>query len=493
MPKKDKIKSLGDQVNNEYLGFTPTSSSTKPPYIANGLFREVSGTACNYEDVHEWLSATERKKNNPVSCEAIIEKYKEILWHGDEEDPAIIKQFRFLLDDIFNPDHTVFPDYSHSAINISSRWLVKESMQGEGRIGGFIFEILSKRLLGERSPAIGLIQEALATDTDDFTKIIKPIIVFPSEDVKIEQMDPDYPLDEAIKWDECKATIRRGFDNLAKNMIALGENKDSLLVLERMVYFSCFAAFYYLINVNAVQHGGIASPILIDTGKDIESIKKASEHCYSFAKTAVEEYYIASINAILEAEIPHNNKTACVNWIKQMIIKDKEKEITEALNGYFESFCEDGDKPIHALAHALQIILYTFEYKNTNPSEFCRVLGVKVGLIGPSGNAAKVKRYLINSFTLQTITYSILSAEDIEVGIELKEFGRKATDAYNILLGADVDAEYSILEHANIAQRTPGDLRGDMALNAQRIADLYISLGMGHRYADGITMIGGRR
>lgn len=32
-----------------------------------------------------------------------------------------------------------------------------------------------------------------------------------------------------------------------------------------------------------------------------------------------------------------------------------------------------------------------------------------------------------------------------------------------------------------------------MAVNAERMADLYISLGMAHRYADGVTMIGGRR
>ncbi len=495
MPKKDTVKSLGDRVCSDYLGFTPTSNSTKPPHIANGLFREVSGIECNYEDVHEWMSVTERKKNNPVSCEDIIEKYKDILWRGDKEDAANIKQFRFLLDDIFNPDHTVYPDYSFSVPNISSQWLVKGSMKSEAKIGSFIFDILAKKINGEKSPAIELIQKALSTDTDDLTKIIKPIIVFPSEDAKIEKKEPDYPPDEDIKWDECKATIRRGFDNLTQNMIVLGENKNSLLVLERMVNFSCFAAFYYLINVNAVQHSGTASPILIDAGKDVESIKKASEHCYSFAKTAVEDYYIASIDAILETEVLHNNKSACEAWIQQMIFatEPREKEITEALNSYFESFCEDGDNAIHALAHALQIILYTFDYKNNSPSEFCRVLGVRDGLIGPRGNAAKVKRYLVNSFTLETITYSILSTDDIDDGIEFKDFSRKATEAYNILLGADVDAEYSILENANIAQRTPGDLRGDMALNAQRIADLYISLGMGHRYADGVTMIGGRR
>lgn len=493
MAKNDTVTRLGDEVCADYLGFTPTSNSTKPPHVANGLFREVSGEVCDFRDVHEWI-VSERKKD-AITSEKIIEKYKDVLWEGENEDPANIKQVRFLLDDIFNPDHTVYPSYDFSAANISSHWLVKSSVQAEAKIGRFIFEILAKKLDGQRSPAIELIQGALDEDSDDLTKIIKPIIVFPSEDAKRDVRGVDYPMDEDIKWDDCKATIRKGFDNLTKNMIETGDSKNSLLVLERMVNFACFAAFYYLVNVNAVQHGGTPSPILIDAGEDVESIKKASEHCYSFAKTAVEDYYIASIDAILHKEVPKDTRSACVAWINQMVFSNetREKEITAALNSYFESFCDDGDTAIHALAHALQIILYTFNYKNNSPSEFCRVLGVRDGLIGPRGNRAKVKRYLVNSFTLETITYSILSNEDIVDGIELKDFSRKATEAYHILLGADVDAEYKILEKANIAQSTPGDLRGDMSLNAQRIADLYISLGMAHRYADGVTMIGGRR
>ena len=492
MAKVDSVKRLGDEVCSDYLGFTPTSNSTKPPHIANGIFREISGEVCDFRDVHEWI-LSERKKD-AISSEEIKEKFKDILWQGDNEDPANIKQMRFLLDDIFNPDHTVYPSYDFSVANISSHWLVKGSVQAEAKIGKFIFEILAKEIEGKRSPAIDLIQKALNVDTDDLTKIIKPIIVFPSEDEKRDVRGVNYPPDEDIKWDSCKQTIREGFDNLANNMIEIGDSKNSLLVLERMVNFACFCTFYYLANVNAVQHGGAASPILIDAGDDTESIKKASEHCYAAAKTAVEDYYIESINAILEKEVPQNTKAACLEWIKHMTFsnENREKDIVSALNSYFESFSEESSDSIRSLAHALQIILYTFDYKNNSPSDFCRVLGVRAGLIGPRGNRAKIKRYLVNSFTLETITYSVLSVDDIKYGIELKDLSIKETQAYNILLGADVDNEYRILEKANIAQSTPGDLRGDMAVNAQRIADLYISLGMAHRYADGVTMIGGR-
>lgn len=492
MAKTDTVKRLGDEVCEGYLGFTPTSNSTKPPHVANGLFREISGEVCDFRDVHEWI-VSERKKD-AISSEEIIKKYSGILVNGENEDPQNIKEMRFLFDDIFNPDHTVYPSYDFSVANISSHWLIKGSVKSEAKIGRFIFEILSKEIDGKRSPVIDLVQKVLNEDGDDLTKLIKPIISFPNEKEKRDKRGVNYPADKEIKWDDCKAAIRTGFDNLANNMVKTGDSKNSLLVLERVVNFACFATYFFLTNINAVTNKKQRSPILIDATDGIESVKKASEYCYSYAKTAVEDYYIASINAILEKEVTKKTKAGCREWIDEMSFSNdtREREIPSALVSYYESFCADGDNPVHALAHALQIILYTFDYKNNSPSEFCRVLAVRDGLIGPRGNRAKIKRYLVNSFTLETITLSILSGEDIETGIEFKDFGRKATEAYNLMIGADVDKEYQMLEEANIAQNTPGDLRGDMAWNAQCVAELYISLGMAHRYADGVTMIGGR-
>ena len=492
MAKNDKIKSLGDEVCRDFLGFTPTSNSTKPPHIANGLFRECTGEICDFRDVHEWI-ASERRKN-AISSEDIVKKYDDILLKGTNENPSNIKHVRFLFEEIFNPDNTVYPNYDLSVVNISSHWLVKKSVPAEARIGRYIFEILAKKINGKMSPILELLKKSLEVDDDDLTRILKPIIVFPSDKEKRTVNGVNYPEDSEVKWDSCKETIRKGFDNLANTMIKVGDDKNSLLVLERITNFTCFSAFFYLVNAHSAVYGGKRIPILIDAGENLESIKKASEQCFAYAKTAVEDYFIESLNCILHTEIAHNSKDACLEWIKRMNFKSqtREEEITSAINSYFESFCEDEDEPIHALAHAIQIILYTFDYKNNSPSEFCRVLGTRCGLVGPRGNAAK-KRYLVNSFTLETITYSLFSDDDIDDGLELRELSKKALDAYCILLGADVDNEYRVLEEVNIAQSTPGDLRGDLALNAQKLADLYIALGLAHRYADGVTLIGRRQ
>lgn len=488
----DTLKRIGESVYTDYLGFAPTSNATKPPHIANGLFRACLGETCKTKDIHEWLICEGKK--DAVSSERIITAYHEILERGQLEKASNIKDFRFLLNEIFNQDNTTYPSYDDSVMTISSHWMVKKRVRAEAGIGDFIFEILSKKIDGERSPAIDLLRTALSNDTDDMTKLVKPIIAFPSEKEKRDVSVVEYPEDSEIKWDSCKESIRHGFDQLSKNLVLIEENKNSLLVLRRMVNYAVFASLLYLIHGNSAVFGGNRVPIVIDAGSEVDSIKKASEQSFTAAKKSVEDYYVNAIYRVIDEEISQDTDKDCKKWIKEMVFTsaDKENAAKNAITSYFSSFCAEGDTPKYALAKALQIALYTFEYKNNSPSDFCRVLGIRAGLVGPKGNRAKIKRYLVNSFTLETITLSAISEDDLRDGIELKDLSDKLAHDYSILIGADSETEYSILEKANIAQSTPGDLRGDLSLNAKQLANTYISLGLGKRYADGVTLIGWR-
>jgi hypothetical protein len=495
----DTLKSLGETIcGNEFLGFAPTSNSTKPPHIANGLFRACTGESCCTQDVHEWVGKKDAiplpGKNDAIPSEEIINKYHKILERGNLEKAANIKDLRFLLNEIFNQDNTIYPSYEFSVMTLSSHWMIKGRVSSEAHIGDFIFNILAKEIHGKRSPAIKLLQEALFNDMDDLTKLIKPIITFPSEKEKRNIFGVEYPDDSEIHWNTCKKTIRRGFDRLAENIKFLKEDKNSLVVLRRFVNYSVFATLLYLINANYAVYDEKRAPIVIDAGSDLESIRKASEQAFTSAKKAVEDYFVNAIFQIINDEIAVQSVGACTEWIDAMVFSSTEREVNakKAILSYFNSFCEEGDLPKHALARALQIAIYTFEYKNNSPSDFCRVLGIRAGLVGPKGNRAKIKRYLINSFTLETITLSILDKSDLKYGLELKGLSEKLVDEYYILIGADSEKEYSILENYNIAQSTPGDLRGDLSANAQKLANTYISLGLGKRYADGVTLIGGR-
>ena len=78
------IKKIGDKICEDgFLGFAPTSNSTKPAHIANGLFRECTGSTCDTKDLNKWI--IEEQKKNGVSSQDIIRYYKEILAKGDKE------------------------------------------------------------------------------------------------------------------------------------------------------------------------------------------------------------------------------------------------------------------------------------------------------------------------------------------------------------------------------------------------------------------------
>ena len=412
-----------------------------------------------------------------------------------------IKDFRFLLGEIFNQDNTTYPAYKFSVMTQSSHWMIKGRVSSEANIGDFLFSILSKQVEGQQSPAIEALQQALAVDTDDITRLVKPIIAFPSENSKRIVRDTEFEIDGIAPWNSCKAAIRNGFDKLTENMRLTGEIKNNLLVLRRYVNFSMFATMLYLSQVNAAVYGTERPPIVIDAGCELESIRKASEQAFTAAKKAVEEYYVNSVYSILSNDelfkVTDTDK-ACRQWIEGIVAtprKGKEDEpdkLRQAVISYYEGFRAEQDMPRKALAKALQLALYTFQYKNSSPSDFCRVLGVRGGLVGPKGNRVPNKRYLINSFTLETIILSAINSDELAAGIELKELSRRLVAAYNILIGTDPEQEYEILERCNIAQSTPGDLRGDLGINAQQLATTLISLGLGKSYADGVTLIGWR-
>ncbi|RJQ40109.1 MAG: hypothetical protein C4550_04170 [Nitrospiraceae bacterium] len=472
------------------LGFNPTSNSTKPLSIANALFRSCLGTICDIKDIHEWITSERRNNQRILSSAEIRDKYRDILVHGTNESVDDIKEARFVLEQIFNPDSTVYPGYQNSVLNIPSRWLVRSSLPAEARLGDFIFEILSHPIDGKASPAIELISDALKDDDDDISRLIKPILTSSyKERISDIEVSP-----KSISLNSSKLAIRAGFDNLAANMRHTGQACNSLLVLKRMANFAVFASYHYLVDVNNAEYRGDRIPLLLDSFTDLDAIERASELCYIACKKSVEAYIVNLLEDNIRKECLVEDTTsadACRGFITSMPLKaaKEKKNAREALLQYFETFYAGGDEPLRALSRALQFAIYTFTYPNNTPSDFCRVLGTRAGLVGPGGGA-KFKRLLINRFLLETIVLSAINLKSMPDGIELRELGELLRSQYYILIGTDTDKDYSLLDQAKIAQDAPEDLRGELASNARSIADMLITMGLAKRYADGVTIIG---
>ena len=116
----DTLKKIDEAICNDFLGFSPATNATKPPHIANGLFRNCIGETCDSRDIHEWIISDGRK--DAIPSEAIITKYEQILQNGYQEKPSNIKELRYLLDDIFDQDNALYSSYEFSVMTISSHW-----------------------------------------------------------------------------------------------------------------------------------------------------------------------------------------------------------------------------------------------------------------------------------------------------------------------------------------------------------------------------------
>ena len=504
MAKKQDVLDMLGKALCDSLRFNPTSNSTKPLYIANSLFRECTGIECNIEDLHEWIVSERRTKAK--SSEDIAKEYADIIYDPTSVDKAEIKELRFFMEKLFNPDSTVYPSYDNSVLNISSKWFVRPSVRAEAGIGSFLFDILNTPIDGKRSMAIDVIEQALTNDDDDLTRTVKPIIVRKPENERIARSAPE---SRAIVLDASKLVIRSGFDRLAKNCVTYSKEHgdNSLLILRRMVSYAMFAVYFYLEDVNRTAYHGVRIPLLLDAGEERGAIERASEACFIACKKAVESYTVSFIQKWLienQLIVDISSEESCKDFILHASLKDDTKkqkngEVVIKQKGdvkrqvilqHISSNCASGEEPLLATARALQFAIYTYTFPNTTPSDFCNVIGVKAGLVGPSGNAAKYKRLLINRFLLETLVLSVVDTDLLYDGIELRELGEALRSSYNILIGADADRDFSTLDAYGIADTTPENLRGELANNARDIADMLISMGLAKRYADGVTIIG---
>lgn len=495
----DKIRDIGEAICKQVIGFLPTSSSIKPLHIANGLFRRCLGECCDISAVHEWVTSERRKNPAILSSEKIKQKYEPIFYEGEQESVDNIASVRFVLEELFDQDKAAFPSLNETVLSISSRWLVKGRVSSEADIDKFNYEILSQKIDSRQSEAIALIKQALKDDCDDLTRLIKPIIIHKQNELRESEREyvtknEQFSSFNEFRLDICQIIIRKAYDNLVDNMRLTGQDKNSLLVLQRIVNLACFSTIFYLISANNTKHGGERIPLLLDSGIGLASIEYASEECLIAAKKSVEALFINSIQTQLLEEIAHGDSwQECEAYIESMMLDEKKYKSTEVrkeLKTLFNSFCADGEGPIRALARALQFCIYTYVYPNCTPSDFCsRGLSVRLGLVGPIGNAVKKKRLLTNRFLLETLTLSVVTEEELREGIEIRELGNRLREMYNIIIGTDAELDYRLLEKSNISQNTPGDLRGELSLNARAIAEMYISMRLAKKYADGVTII----
>lgn len=486
MSNNNKLKNYGKEVL-ERIGYEPISSSIKPVHIANGLFRLIIGEEYTIEPLNAWSKRFKDGKEISTSKE-IRSKYSNII--GDDMDDDDINKLRSFLELIFNADNSATPSVEYSTLTISSRTQVTKEVQNEYKIPNFIYKLLNNKKNGYYSSAIDLVKECLNNEDDELSRVVDPIVKLH----KSTRYNIDNSSDFTLSGIELR--IRDSFDRLTENELR-SDKRNKLLSLERVVLLACFSIILHLssriLDISDRYNEMDRIPILLDSDGSIDSIKYASQETLKLSKLGIEEFFEKHIEKILRNEgydnFTHEKILERINEIplaesNKKQIKMSEEQKRANFKKIYEGFYEQSKDSFDAIVKATRFILFSDEYFKTDPSEFISSFGRRIGLIKSRGRGRN--RYSPDPLILEIV---LLSTIEFDQNIKLSDFGDKLWEQYGIIIGANPEKDYNLLEKWNIAQNTPGDLAGSLAKNADKIIDIYIAMGYGKRYADGVTVL----
>ncbi len=487
--KKDKLDKFAREVFDDYIGYTPTSSGTKPVHIANGLFRLILEKNYDIEDLNKWVVRSSGGKE-VNSAGKIKEEFREIINEVDNISDEELNTLRLYLRKLFNPDSSAYASLPNTVINIVSKRQVRGSVPSESSMHSFLYDILTEKSFGDKSNCIDMIKNCLDSEDDEYSMIAEPIVKYYTKEVK-NASNKKKLQDKKIKNGKTELKIRHALETLTKNCMFLKE--DKLITLQRVVLISCFLIIFHLISkildINSNYSIDDNVPIVFDSKADLSAIKYASAESLVIAKQRVEEYFEFGLKQIFDIRGYNTySHDQLIDLINGMDLQVKKGMDSNARNNMYLSiymgFYEDIKDHYKSFIEATRFMLFTSDF--TSPADFISSFGLKIGLIGPQNT--KRKRFTPVPFFLETLLMTVIDAEMYEE-ITVNEFGERLWNNFGIIVGYNPEEDYNRLVKWNISNNAPGDLIGQFVENAEIITDIFMSMGYGKKYADGLNTI----
>lgn len=487
----NKLIQWSDEVFERYIKYYPDSSSIKPVHIANGIFRLILQETYGIETINKWVTRWRRgEEAHPASdIRASFSNLFDTNSFSDDE----INDLRYYLNLIFNADNAATPSSNNSVLTISSKSFVRKGVQWEADIHKFIYRILISKVDGVSSSCIEMVNKCLRDESDDLSRLANPLTREAKRVIQAESEEP-------IELSPVELRIRKAFDIFSAN--ESNESHSKLLTLERFVLLACLSVVFHLtskaLDLSSEYKEQDRVPMILDADGSLGAIKFASEESLTIAQRMIETYFEECLRTILLSEyaenISHEQILGEINLIriadsKKTKKKTPEDEKRSKYKELYLGFYEQLKNPFNAFVKATRFRILSDEL-DTDPTSFLINFGGRIALLAPRAQGGRRKRYSPDPLILEVLLLATLKAGE---HISIAEFGDKLWMNFGIIIGANPEEDINRLTRWNINQITPGDLTGELSKNAEKIANAYISMGYGKRYADGVTTIYLRR
>ncbi len=455
---KVEIEQARVWVEEEYVGFSPSTSSVKPVHIANGLYRTVLEARANTSALNRAVLASTTKGVVPKghSLDDVYGSLEQQDRIDDDVSKDDLMKLRKMLYLMLNADHAI---YEGGMESYSAGYAGFVSNDRIGQDGGEFVALW----LGRYAPELHeLVKSDLASPYD-----IISIVTAPLMDDGMSVYHPPLDEDRLACFRQPNPVIAQRFADLAAAATTLyqhiSQQENKLLRLRQAVLFACFLLTRHLAWLEHYYLPDIPPAIfLLDfSSRSDSAIARASQLAYNRVCQSICRFYTWAFDDYL-ARGWHGG-IALAAELATTEPSYKGKTSTEARQYWRLAAAEGGSNPY---AQAIYDILAM--EAQSNPINYLRQLGIRSGLMLPAGNRQPIKRFAVRQDMLEMLVRgAVAPGKSVTMDELLELFWQR----YGIIIGGRSEDEARLLE-ANIYQADTQELQQNAQNFAMRLQDL---------------------
>jgi hypothetical protein len=487
------LKNLTSDAGKNVFGFKANSRSLRPIHFTHPLFSHCLG----YNHVYDADLLDFWDKPSKQAAEDLDDSYTE-LFEGQgmisNERIDLVRQYmRLVLDN----DDVLYNSTVHNAPTCTSDWLVTKVIDAVS-VGRFLYELICRADSTLQRKIVNQLQD----HHDGISLLFRPLInvgATKNKDVTVSRWDgPKMGDASAFGTESVASNLVAGFDRLNTHIrsprrIAGSYPHD----LERIIKFSSFAFYLYLINRNTEVRSDTGHeyrlPMLIDYTNSEGSINDASIQNANIAHSEVENATRYGVRSSLESIGWKSLDNAEVEerFVAQDLIglnrsdDDKIKAEYTTLRSMYE--VEPNPDTFDKLVNVMSDAIHDSTFNTYPPRNTAQTFGWRIGLLKPRGNRANQRWFQPDPELLECIVLSLIEPGS-KNRITLPKFCERLRDQYGIIVGGNRE-DRAHLNDWSITVGTSPDNNNPLRQNYEAFQNMLADLGYATKYADGVTLV----
>ncbi len=464
------IKAKREEIEHEYIGFSPNTTSVKPVHLANGMFRGILNEASETTSGLFRFVFTASRKDGTIPKGHELEKVYQWLLDDERMDDTVtaaaVAQFRPTLKKIVAADKP-------SAVSISGMESYSAGYRAfvsNDRIAQDAGEFLSVWFSRQAPAFVELLRSAIESREDAISILAQPLFGGSrTAKMQIDDVDKIRCLQES-----CSDQITAGMQRLAMTVNRLSSqlraHPNKMVRLRMAVTLGAFVVVRYMADLECmyVQPGKCQRPaFLLDLlADDSSSMRLASQRSYILVCQSITRFYSWMFGDYLNAQgfglddlqSDYPTYGSPMKQVDEQICREVWQEAINRASGEENQYAVFGQAVYDIMALLAE----------ATPVQYLRQIGIRCGLFWPPYNLQPTKYLAPRQDMLEVLIRSVADPGEL---LDLATLQDRLWDTFGIVIGGRPD-DLDILVNRGIYQADDKALEENQAAFAQKLKDL---------------------